>query len=751
MEKLIGHALSFDSIIKNRLKAASELLKESSTYLTETENQDVMFKVIGAEIEINGKTKKATALGKQRGFGTNKVRGNCLKDYYEKKSWTIISIHKAIQDLINSSKREIMLDSDLKEDYKNELNEIKLQAKRRGEEKKLEKFKRLMDKCEKKLIEGEKTNKELEKIFEKSVRTLKALYANNSQQMRKVKRLTGRGAKRTYKQIRSLNKEEVILRKELFKELYNTTDKHFKDTNEYVDFLNDLMKEIESIGKKDQRVKNLVEFLEKNLRFLKRTSKLIKKEKKKNKKIKRIKKLSESDEEKEARKLTESMEESERLIKDIENEEDEMEKIIKSMNLMDSFIKKMFTYGVRLTSSYTYNIQYVSQSLISAKKSIKRDPIKTKKFIINISQYAEKTINDIITKDGKEDEEFKKSIDKESEFVFSILKTIDKIINSNKEETTDKLDSIEKIVKKIRRELEKRFDQSEKHLENIAKAEEEAKNKDRKINKDNRKAGVNTQKEGIKDIKRQRENLELETREVDFMRERLKERYERVIQAINKSRNKLPDYKSIENSFLEKKRLKDIFNKVKEYLSEKGKLNKDLENINEIFKEWLKKPYEIEKYLKFINEMNKRTKDEEEMLRNISTLYRQISEKNNKLREFFDRLEETIISMSEINTSLGFLEKDFGQYLADNKLFEDTRKDYELLKEELVKTRNLERSIKIIVYSSESVTGSAEDFSRETRKLEAVTNDTNKRLSGVDWTQLEEEFSESAMEDLAPD
>ena len=735
LEQAISHVKAFNQIIDNRVENADKLFSDTTRFLEASKNITTMLEATGAEIEGNGKANKTTVLGKKRGLGGRRKTGASLLDYYREKISLIKEMHGVLVNIATTMSAEQHLNNSMGHDLGDELAGIQEQEARQ-EDRKLKKLATLLTKSEKRLGAEEKLNERDEKTIAKEERLYNTAYKDVLNQAKRLKRLTrAYAAKRSYNHIALYERRErkAVLR--IIKNQARFLKTFSDDTKDLIRFLDDFLKELKALGEDVGGVKELIEKLRKDSKHLKKLEKLERKEKKFEKHVPKLDRIRETDESEDADELEEDITKEDESIKEMEQEEEDIRGIMGSLREVDDYLKGLMGRGARMANTFDYHLSYVTQSLLSAKKMLKKNPTQVKDFLRRVAKYAEEHLPDDLRGEREEEERLRSGFEDGERMIETLSEDAERLITQSDKTLHAYLKDLDKGVSRIGKDLGAAYAAQRKALQKQEKEEEDAKKSDKKLRKRASKTGLETDRTETKDMKRQERNIQAEMDENARRAEKLEGDLQAYRKALEHAQASLPSLKELQKKLLPKKRFRKLAKSVEKHLSS----HKDhwLSRAEQDYGQWSTDPLRVSSYVELINDLGRKTLEDLDMLRALENIHRGFNSNAEDLHEFFRYLEAAIAAFEEVNRTLGNFEQDVKEHLEHGEeLFGKTRAVYEDFNEELKEIKALEPSLAALSQEDGALTQAVEEYLDSVQSFYEHIMDVNKKLGKEkDWEE----------------
>ena len=735
VKQVSNSLLSFDKVVENRIKSLDALASDITSYLEISKNVSDMLQATGAEIEAKGSGNKTAVLGRHRGVGGKRQTGASLMDYYRKKLLLIRDIHDRLVGITSSLSEGERLDEAMKGEFHQEATAID-DVGQRGENRKVRRLKKIVEKSEKYLEKEDKGVARGKKSLTKEIALFRKVYKSVLSQSKRLKGLTrGFFAKASYNRlVRQANRE----RKAMLKALKRISKfmKLFKDeTATMVHFLNTLVKELKTLGRDDDRIANLGEKLDKEGKHVKKIRKLERKERKFEKRIPKLHKLEDTHEREDVGELSDDLGESGEEFKEELEEEKDIERMVESLKNMDGFISSLLEQGARLSRDLSYFANYTTNQLVVAKGMRKKDAASLEKFLAKMAEFSKEKIQPLLAKFEEEDRSLGDAVEDGKETIRHLAQTTHDIIQGTDKDLHDAIGRFDKAFASIVGDLSKRFDNTEKEIQKLKRQEEKDKKQERKLGKRAKKTHLDTEKDERRDMKRQERNLDGELQEVQQSREKLHADAARFRQAISDARKTLPDFKTFSKRLVPQAKFRKLVNTISSYASKHGQAHEDSEEAKARFSAWTSNPYDIQGYVQAITTLEAKTRDDIQLLNAITNVYKSIADNRDSLSEFFQQLEHALGAFKSLEEQLGAFENDFqGYFDGADELFSKTREEYDLIEHELNEVKGVENSLETMARGSRSVIDAAGQYKKLIAEFSETAKFTRRKLGKEDWT-----------------
>lgn len=714
LEKAKDHVLFVDKAIKQKIALVDNIFKGITIYLEVSETANTMLEATGVEIQGKGKADPRTVLGRRNGLFVKEKKGVSLSDYYGEKAKSLFRVSNSLQGLIKFNNKEISIDKGLGGELSEEIKES-----REEENQPDKKIARKIKRIEKILHEARLDLKKEFSISEEEIKVYQE-QINGYVYLRKIifaagdrlKRLCGFFPKTTYKKlVKEANRERRVSIR-----LFRETHKLMKDFREELQRLNFIAKDLNQCFRiaenhKDFNLKQSLKFLNNETKHVNKLNSLSKVEKRFERRLKKVHDINDFQEEKTAEKFDKDLRNEEKDLEKLEEEEKSLIKIEQGMEKIEKFTVKLLNFSSTLSHQLTYFLRYTTRAYSNAGK-FKRNPSAITPYLNKVKDFVEKSTGKLLHKMQAEENKLKEEIGDEKELFEdfgSILKMLTKTTDRKMKRAVSK--SI-KHVNQIEKDLIKSFKNSIKNLEKEESQEKKAKRSDRKIDRRARKANIQIGNKYLRNAVKEKGNLKKEKADIEGKQEKLSSEIEKVKSAFSIVQKNIPGF----NIFNKRNGLGSIYKEINKSFSEEKQIPRDINHVMGAYNDWLANFFDGAKYIEFVNKLHKKAYYEEIFLKQFHVVFVKFGKNEEELNKLFENLKQSMNEIAQADRILVTFEKEFAPYLEVSKdLFQQTKKEFSLVSEEIGYISKLEKSVNIGI-NSISVIESAIEHVEENNK-----------------------------------
>ncbi len=699
LDHIIQDLIFLGRITNEKSIATDEILKGLTEYVEVSQTINVMLDACGAEIEARGKADVRNVLGKQRGILIKSRKGASLRDYYQKKAWILINIVSNLKKVNSAIANEARYTTEISYDLGKEQSTVEEISKNLKENKKMDDLRGLLDRCKKEIKKQGKISLKDEKVIKKVSKRLFEVYGLVNGQGKRLKSICrpffARGA---FNKITKLVNKETKEMKKILAEEINFIDQFSKDVKEMAKSLQDLISIMKKIGKGDRRIANVADEINKSLIHLEGLRKLDKKLKSFEKKLDKIKSINGTDEAEYSDELKKDIIEAEKVLEDMEREEDKILNIENALAQVNLFLSGLLNSSIRASSQMSFYINYCTNAIDSARKMNRKNPSQTKVFMGKIVEYAEKTIGKILEVMEKEEKDLHSTLGKEGFVMKDMNNSIEQLIDVSDKRFKESINRMGRSIGRLSSELRKHFNNVEKRIKKDIEKEKKAIKNDSKISAAaNKEIGIKSQ---TGDAKQEKRDFQRELKENSDLRARMEQEISPLLRSIDEVKRAFPSFRSIKGGFFSRTPFKKVMGQIRQAFSEEGHLAQDLSKCSGSYSSWKKDFMDTSTYLDFIGSLSEKAYNDIKLMNNLNEAYTSIGEEEQQLFNTFRQLEEAIKKVEDAERMLAGFERDFGQYLEGGaELFEETRNEFNLLRQEAGEIQKIESVLHAVIHS----------------------------------------------------
>ncbi|MGM5480132.1 MAG: hypothetical protein ACQESC_01610 [Nanobdellota archaeon] len=531
-----------------------------------------------------------------------------------------------------------------------------------------------------------------------------------------LRRLCRPFPKNAYKRVVKLaNKERYLALKE-FRELKRVTHLEKKEIQDIQQVSQEFVKKLHKIGQHNNHLKTYSQQLHHQFKHVKKLERFDNKEKRLERHIKKLHATHEEHEKSNSKHEEHDIKKEERALRKEEKEETAIESIERQFKKFDHYVQTTIEHSTKLSAHLAYFIRYVTRAIQTAMK-FKKNPGKIEHYLEKVANYADKSIGNLLRKLQKEEGDLGKEMHGENGLFKKLNHATSHLARSNDTLFKPSLHKQEKHLKKIEQSLVKRFADVKKQLKKDEKNEKKARRRDARLTKQGRKSGINEKGTYTRDAGKQTRNIAKELHETEQNETYCKHELGNSLQQLHHLYEHVPSFKAFEGRMFKGSKLRSVTKKFSKEDHDEKRERKDIHYCIARFDEWKHEFVNVKKYQEFLKSLGHKARDEKKLLIAMKATFEEFSQNEKQLLSLFDQLKKSLEHIGEWEQHLEKAEHKLKDYLEDPSLFQETKQEVTILKEEIHKIINLEHVLNSAIDTIPRLERTIQTYDAEQKEL----------------------------------